>query len=57
MTYEQLREAFLRYEESRQKLKLLYVELLSIANDIQSTIVPEEQLNQQYSLVTFDSTC
>lgn len=56
MSYEQVRGGFLGYEERRYKMKLLYIELLSIANDAQSTIISDEKADQQYSLITLDST-
>lgn len=57
MTYEEIRMSFQRYEERREKIKLLYIELLSnieTLNEMKShsTI----NISEDYSLFTLDSS-
>src|SRR5438034_404633 len=52
MSYEQVRDGFLRYEERRTKVKLLLLELLTLEGDAKGTIVQAPG----YSLATLDTT-
>jgi hypothetical protein len=52
MSYEQIRDGFLRYEERRSKMKLLLVELVTLEGDAKATISPPGR----YSLATLDTT-
>ena len=56
MNYQQIKDSFLSEEQRRQKLRLLFIELLS--NKEQSTlmIISEDKITQDYSLIEFDST-
>jgi len=54
MSYEQIRDSFLRYEERRTKIKLLFVELLNLEGEVKGTLVATTQ-PPQYSLVTLDT--
>jgi hypothetical protein len=54
MTLDEIREQFLRYEERRDKLKLLFIELLVNREDFETASKIEG--SDQYSLITFDST-
>lgn len=62
MTYEEVKESFLRYEERRTKLKLLYIEILSnyiIAQEVArhtKEITPEDSEYVSISVYTFDTT-
>lgn len=55
MSYQQIKDSFIGEEFRRQKLRLLYIELLT--NKLQSgtMLVPDELFNKSYSLVTLDS--
>ncbi len=53
MSYEQIRDGFLRYEEKRTKIKLLYIELITIEADAKSTVVTTPG---SYSLVSLDTS-
>ncbi len=50
MSYEQVRDGFLRYEERRTKVKLLLVELATLDGDARATVVSPPK----YSLTTLD---
>jgi predicted HTH transcriptional regulator len=52
MTYEEIQEQFLRYEERREKVKLLFIELLLNRENLQGMSAVQEGT---YSLVTLDS--
>lgn len=52
MSYDEIQEQFLRYEERREKLKLLFVELLLNRENLQQIYVKEPN---KYSLITLDS--
>lgn len=59
MTYEEIRMSFLNYEEQREKLKLLYLELLSNIEQLKTMKTDrasDETSRVYYSLVTLDST-
>jgi hypothetical protein len=53
MSYDEIQEQFLRYEERREKLKLLFVELLLNRENLQQSYVTEPN---KYSLITLDSS-
>jgi hypothetical protein len=55
MTYEEIRMSFHNYEERVEKLKLLYIELLSNFEQLKKMKV-EDPSGTTYSLVTLDST-
>jgi len=52
MSYEQIRDGFLRYEERRSKMKLLLVELVTLEGDAKATISPPPG----YSITPLDTT-
>lgn len=52
MTYEEIQEQFLRYEERREKVKLLFIELLLNRENLQGMSAIQEG---KYSLITLDS--
>jgi hypothetical protein len=54
MTFSEIREQFLRYEERRDKLKLLFIELLVNREDLNGASRIEG--SDTYSLVTLDSS-
>jgi hypothetical protein len=56
MTYEEIRMSFLNYEERREKLKLLYVELLSNKENLEAMKIDATEINNFYSLITIEST-
>ncbi len=56
MTRNQVKNSFLDWELRRQKLRLLFIELLSNKEVAEAMIVPEDKIKGYYSLVTFDST-
>jgi len=53
MSYDEIQEQFLRYEERRDKLKLLFIELLLNRENLQQMSAITEA---QYSLLTLDSS-
>ncbi len=53
MSYDEIQEQFLRYEERRDKLKLLFIELLLNRENLQQMSAITEG---QYSLLTLDSS-
>src|SRR5207245_1907929 len=53
MTLEEIRSQFLNYEERREKLKLLYIELL---NNKEQLATSANVADGSYSLVTLDSS-
>ncbi len=55
MSYEQIRDSFLRYEERKTKVKLLLVELANLKDDAKGTLVPPNRVSQDYSLVTLET--
>ena len=54
MSYNEIQEQFLRYEERREKLKLLFIELLLNQENLQS-MSSVANVESQYSLLTLDS--
>lgn len=55
MSYEQVRESFLRYEERTTKIKQLLIELLVLQADAKS-ILGVQNLEEQYSILTLDTS-
>jgi predicted HTH transcriptional regulator len=55
MTFQEISMTFQNYEERREKLKLLYVELLSNLDQLRDMTITETESNVNYSLVTLDS--
>ena len=55
MSYEQIRDSFLRYEERRTKVKLLFVELVNLEADVKATVISPGRASQEYSLTTLDT--
>lgn len=56
MSYQQTKDSFLGEEQRRQKLRLLFIELLSNRDQCSGMIIKEEQVKTHYSLVTLDSS-
>jgi hypothetical protein len=56
MSYQQIKESFLNEEQRRQKLRLLFIELLSNKEQATSMITPDDRIMKSYSLVTLDSS-
>lgn len=56
MSYQQIKDSFLGEEQRRQKLRLLFIELLSNRDLCSGMIMKEEQVETHYSLVTLDSS-
>jgi len=56
MSYQQVKDSFLGEEQRRQKLRLLFIELLVNMEHCPAMVMSEEHINEQYSLVTLDST-
>ncbi len=55
MSYEQIRDSFLRYEERRTKVKLLFVELVNLQADVKATLISPDRASQEYSLTTLET--
>ena len=55
MTYEEIKFSFQGYQERREKLKLLYIELLSNAEQLRSMKVEDSAKENDHSLVTLDN--
>jgi hypothetical protein len=56
MTYEEVKMAFENYEERREKLKLLYIELLYNMEQLRSMKIDDSSKENVHSLMTLDST-
>jgi hypothetical protein len=56
MSYQQVKESFLGEEQRRQKLRLLFIEILTNRELCQSLTVSEENINEQYSLIKLDAS-
>ncbi len=56
MNRNQVKESFLGWELRRQKLRLLFIELLSTKEVAESMIVPEDKIKGFYSILTLDYT-
>lgn len=56
MSYQQIKESFLNEEQRRQKLRLLFIELLSNKEQATSMVISKERIKDSYSLVTLDSS-
>jgi len=55
MTYEEIRMSFQNYEERREKLKLLYLELLVNMQQTKAMKIDDASKESYYSIVTLDS--
>ena len=55
MSYQQVKDSFLGEEQRRQKLRLLFIELLANREQCPAMITDDEKAKEQYSLVTLDS--
>ena len=56
MTFEEISMSFQNYEQRREKLRLLYVELLFNLEQLKKMIITEADSSDVYSVVTLDST-
>ena len=56
MSYQQVRDSFLGEEQRRQKLRLLFIELLTNREQCDVVTTSEEKISDHYSLVTLDSS-
>jgi len=56
MSYEEIKLSFQNYQERREKLKLLYIELLSNIEQLNSMKIDDASKENAHSLVTLDST-
>jgi len=56
MSYEEIKLSFQSYQERREKLKLLYIELLSNIEQLNSMRVDDASKENTHSLVNLDST-
>lgn len=56
MTYEEIKLSFQNYQERREKLKLLYIELLSNIEQLNSMKIDDASKENVHSLVNLDST-
>ena len=56
MNYQQIKDSFLNEEQRRQKLRLLFIELLSNREHCAIMIISENKITEDYSLIDFDST-
>ena len=56
MSFQQIKESFLNEEQRRQKLRLLFIELLTNKEDAALMMIPGEEIEESYSLVTLDSS-
>jgi hypothetical protein len=55
MSIEEIRYSFLGLYEKRLKLQLLHSELLNTLENAQSAIIPDSEITNRYSLITFDT--
>lgn len=55
MNYQQIKETFWQYAERREKLKLLYIELLSNLETAKAMIIPFSEREKTFSLQTFNT--
>ena len=56
MSYQQVKDSFLGEEQRRQKLRLLFIELLVNREYCSAMVIGQEHVQEQYSLVTLDAT-
>ncbi len=58
MTYDEISMSFQRYEERREKIKLLYIELLSNIETLKEMKVDQstQNISKSYSVLTLDSS-
>lgn len=56
MSYEEIKYSFQDYQERKEKLKLLYIELLSNIEQLNSMKIDNASKEDAHSLVTLDST-
>lgn len=56
MSYEEIRMAFQHLEERREKIKLLYLELLLDREKLIELVVPDDQIRAAYPLVALDDS-
>jgi hypothetical protein len=56
MSYQQIKDSFLSEEQRRQKLRLLFIELLSNREQCSGMNIVEEHISDYYSLITLDSS-
>ena len=56
MSYEEIKLSFQNHQERREKLKLLYIELLSNIEQLNSMKIDDASKENAHSLVTLDST-
>lgn len=56
MSYEEIKFSFQDYQERREKLKLLYMELTLNLEQVDSMKIDELSLEKKYSLIDFDNT-
>lgn len=56
MTYDEIRFSFQNYQEKREKIKLMYLELISNIQQLDLMQISNENISTEYSLVTFDDT-
>ena len=56
MSYQQVKDSFLGEEQRRQKLRLLFIELLANREQCDVVTTSEEKISDYYSLVTLDSS-
>lgn len=54
MSYEEIRMSFQNYEERREKIKLLYIELLSNIDDLESMKISDDKKDSSHSLITVE---
>jgi hypothetical protein len=55
MIYQQVKDSFLSEEQRRQKLRLLFVELLANREQCPAMTISEDHINDQYCVVTLDA--
>lgn len=56
MSYQQVKDSFLGEEQRRQKLRLLFIELLTNREQCDVVTTSDEKISDYYSLVTLDSS-
>ena len=56
MTYDEIRLSFQGYQERREKIKLLYIELLSNLEQLELMKMTDENIQTKYSLITLDDS-
>lgn len=56
MTYEEIKLSFQNYQERREKLKLLFIELLSNVEQLNSMKISDASKENMHSLIDLDNT-